>query len=115
MNSIPVKGSQAMGCTKENKLCVFQLLMDAQSAGPKAGAGVKQTPTETKSVLNLRCEHQDYPTYSFNTLIMLQCFREGHGTEWISESPPEEPFFLLWRETNKPAEATNSNTGDLLK
>lgn len=79
MNSIPVKGSQAMGCTKENKIYVFQLLMDTQSAGPKAGAGVKQNLTETKSVLNLHCEHQDYPTYSFDTLTMLQGFREGHG------------------------------------
>lgn len=68
-----------MGCTKENKIYVFQLLMDTQSAGPKAGAGVKQNLTETKSVLNLHCEHQDYPTYSFDTLTMLQGFREGHG------------------------------------
>lgn len=34
---------------------------------------------------------------------------------WISESPPEEPFFLLWRQMNEPSEATNSNIGDLLK
>ena len=45
MNSIPVRGSQAMGGTQEYIPCVLQLLMDIQSVGPKTRAGVKQNPT----------------------------------------------------------------------
>lgn len=98
-HSISVKGSQVMGGTKENKLSVFQLLMQDQ----RLEQVWSRTLPKENPVLNFHCEHQDYPTHPFNTLTVLQCFIEGHGIVnlWISSrrallSPLKTNEWAIW-------------------
>lgn len=87
-NSIPFKGNQVMGCTEENRFCVFQFLMDTESAGPKVRAGVKQNLTETKPRVKLTLWKPGLSHLLFYSTAVL--YRETWHYEYLNllqESP----------------------------